>query len=119
MKKIYLYVLITIVVLGTVGHLWLSRSASKDPRYRTEKVSRGSVVIQVRATGVINPVKTVQVGSQVSGTISKINVDFNSVVKKGEVIAEIDPTFLQASVNEAQANLDFNSVVKKGEVIAE
>src|SRR5437867_5270325 len=56
----------------------------------------------------MKPVQTVQVGSQVSGTISKINVDFNSRVKKGEVIAEIDPTFLAASVKEAEANLEHN-----------
>jgi HlyD family secretion protein len=114
MKKIYLYALTAIVVLGTLGYLWLSSSASKDPRYRTDKVSRGSVIIQVRATGVINPVKTVQVGSQVSGTIAKINVDFNSEVKKGQVIAEIDPTFLQASVNEALANLEHNKAQVDG-----
>jgi HlyD family secretion protein len=108
MKKIYLYILIGIVALGTVGYFWFSGSNSKDSRYRTDKASRGSIVQQVRATGVINPVKTVEVGSQVSGTISKIYVDFNSKVTKNQIVAEIDPTFLEASVKEAQANVEHN-----------
>ncbi len=108
MKKLYLYLLIAVVVVGGLGYLWLSGSNSKDPRYRTEKASRGGIVLQVRATGVINPVKTVEVGSQVSGTILKIYVDFNSKVTKNQVVAEIDPTFLQASVKEAEANVEHN-----------
>ncbi|MBI3766568.1 MAG: efflux RND transporter periplasmic adaptor subunit, partial [Ignavibacteriales bacterium] len=73
-----------------------------------EKVSRGDIIVQVRATGTINPVQTVQVGSQVSGIISRMFVDFNSEVKKGQIIAVIDSTFLYASVKEAEANLERN-----------
>lgn len=108
MKRIYLYIIIGIVVLGTAGYFLLFNSNSDDVKYRTEKVTRGSVVQQVRATGTINPVQTVQVGSQVSGTIEKIYVDFNSEVQRGQVIARIDSTFLYASVQEAQANLERN-----------
>src|SRR2546426_3138704 len=108
MKKIYLYIAIAVVALGTVGYFVMSNSNSKDPRYRTDKVSRGNILVQVRATGLINPVQTVEVGSQVSGILSKIYVDFNSKVKKNEVIAEIDPTFLKASVKEAEANVERN-----------
>jgi HlyD family secretion protein len=108
MKKIYLYISIAVLVLGGVGYLMISNSTSKDPRYRTDKVSRGNILVQVRATGLINPVQTVDVGSQVSGLISKLYVDFNTKVKKGQVIAEIDPTFLKASVKEAEANLEHN-----------
>src|SRR6267378_3225634 len=108
MKKIYLYIAIAIVAVGTVGYFVISNSNSKNPLYRTDKVSRGSIVVQVRATGLINPVQTVQVGSQVSGIISKIYIDFNAKVKKDQVIAEIDPTFLKASVKEAEANVERN-----------
>ena len=97
MKKIYLYITIGVVVVGTGGYFLLSGSGTKESKYRTEKVSRGGILLQVRATGTINPVKTVAVGSQVSGIISKINVDFNSTVKEGEVIATIDATLLAAS----------------------
>jgi len=108
MKKIYLYITIGVVVVGTGGYFLLSGSGTKESKYRTEKVSRGGILLQVRATGTINPVKTVAVGSQVSGIISKINVDFNSNVREGEVIATIDATLLAASVKEAQANLSRN-----------
>lgn len=104
MKKLYLYIIIGIVVVGTAGYFLLANSDSRDMKYRTEKVSRGNIVVQVRATGTINPVQTVQVGSQVSGIIQKIYVDFNSEVKKGQVIAQIDSTFLNASVKEVEAN---------------
>ncbi|MBI4547310.1 MAG: efflux RND transporter periplasmic adaptor subunit [Ignavibacteriae bacterium] len=108
MKKIYRYLILAIVILGTAGYFWIRNSNNKDITYRTETISRGDIVVQVRATGTIKPVQTVQVGSQVSGIIAKINVDFNSEVKKGQIIAVIDSTFLYASVKEAQANLERN-----------
>ncbi len=108
MKKIHLYSIITVAVVGTVGYFLLGNNNSRDVRYRTEKVTRGDVIVQVRATGTINPVHTVQVGSQVSGTVARLYADFNSVVKQGQVIAVIDSTFLYASVKEAEANLERN-----------
>jgi len=108
MKKTFLYIIIAVAILGTAGYFLLWNSTSKDIKYRTEDISRGSIVVQVRATGTINPVQTVQVGSQVSGIIEKIYVDFNSEVKQGQIIARIDSTFLNASVKEAQANLERN-----------
>ncbi|MDI6766863.1 MAG: efflux RND transporter periplasmic adaptor subunit [Bacteroidota bacterium] len=107
-NKIYLYIIITIVVLGTAGYFIFFNNGSNDIKYRTEKISRGDVTVQVRATGTINPVQTVQVGSQVSGIIDKLYADFNSEVKKGQIIARIDSTFLYASVKEAEANLERN-----------
>ena len=105
-KKRYLYIIVGIVVLGTGGYFLFFNSDSTDIRYRTEKVSRGDVIIQVRATGTINPMRTVLVGSQVSGIIEKIYVDFNSEVTKGQVIAQIDSTSLYASVKQAEANVE-------------
>ncbi|MFI5252709.1 MAG: efflux RND transporter periplasmic adaptor subunit [Bacteroidota bacterium] len=108
MRKIYIYIIVGIIILATGGYFVIGGNNNKTVKYRTEKVTRGNVVVQVKATGVINPVRTVAVGSQVSGTIAKLFVDYNSKVREGEVIAIIDSTFLYASVKEAQANLDRN-----------
>ena len=108
MKKLYLYIIVGVIIIATGGYFVLGSNTSKAVKYRTEKISRGSVVVQVRATGTINPVRTVDIGSQVSGTIAKLFVDYNSVVREGQVLAIIDSTFLYASVKEAQANLDRN-----------
>ena len=72
----------------------------------TAKVERGAVHNVVEATGTINAVTTVQVGSQVSGNVARLNVDFNSRVKKGDVIALIDPALFQGAVLQASADLD-------------
>ncbi len=95
---------IVIVVVGA-AYLW-SRNGSDKVSYRTEKIDRGDIVVNISATGTLNAVTTVLVGSQVSGTISKIYVDYNSQVKDGELLAQIDPTFLQATVSEQSANVD-------------
>jgi HlyD family secretion protein len=75
------------------------------PKYVTEKITRGNVTTTVSATGTVNPVTSVNVGTQVSGRISALNADFNSPVKKGELIATIDPALFQAQVAQARANL--------------
>ncbi len=75
------------------------------PSYATVPVERGALIATVSATGTLNPLITVQVGSQVSGTIEKLNADFNSRVKKGEVIAQIEPSLFEAQVAQAEANL--------------
>jgi HlyD family secretion protein len=78
---------------------------SEQPKYFTTKVDRGNISQLVEATGTINAVTTVQVGSQVSGTISRLNADFNSRVKKGQVVAQIDPSLFQGSLLQAKADL--------------
>jgi HlyD family secretion protein len=108
MKRKYWYLIVMLVLIGLAAYLLFGGSGSKEITYRTEAISRGAVQVQVRATGQINPVQTVQVGSQVSGILSRIFVDFNSKVKKGDVVAIIDSTFLYASVKESQANLERN-----------
>ncbi len=75
------------------------------PTYRTEPVTRGDIEQSVTATGTVNAVTTVQVGTQVSGTIKTLYVDFNSRVKKGQLIAQIDPSTFESQVQQAQANL--------------
>jgi len=107
-KKFYLYIIIVIIAIGTGSYFLFFKSDSEDITYRVDKITRGNIVVQVRATGTINPVRTVLVGAQVSGIIEKIYVDYNSVVHKGQPIAQIDSTFLYASVKEAEANLERN-----------
>jgi HlyD family secretion protein len=74
-------------------------------RYRTEKVTRGDLTASVTATGTVNPVKTVQVGTYVSGPIQAIDVDFNSPVAKGQRVAKIDPRPFELRVQQSQAGL--------------
>ena len=89
-----------------VGGVWYFKRGHTDaPDYQTAAVARGDLTQVVTATGTLNPVVNVTVGSQVSGRISKLNVDFNSVVKSNEVIAEIDPSTYQAAVEQASADL--------------
>jgi HlyD family secretion protein len=84
----------------------LAVNRKAQAQYFTAKVERGEIDDVVEATGVINAVITVQVGSQVSGTIAKLNVDFNSRVHKGEVIALIDPALFQGALLQATADLE-------------
>ena len=96
-----------VVVLGIVAFLLIrGRGNDAEPKFLTAEVQRGSVSIMVTATGTLEAVTTVQVGSQVSGTILALYVDFNEIVKKGQVVAQLDPTFLEAQVAQAQADLD-------------
>ncbi|HEX6718730.1 MAG TPA: biotin/lipoyl-binding protein, partial [Pyrinomonadaceae bacterium] len=78
---------------------------SSTPQYMTARVERGNLRNTVTATGALQAVTTVQVGSQASGTISALYADFNSVVKKGQVIAQLDPSTAKAQVDQARANL--------------
>ncbi len=73
--------------------------------YQTATITRGAVTQAVTATGTLNPVINVQVGSQVSGNIAKLFVDFNSQVKAGQVVAQIDPALFQATVTQAEGDL--------------
>ncbi|HEY3296304.1 MAG TPA: efflux RND transporter periplasmic adaptor subunit [bacterium] len=102
----WVIIIIALVVVGAGLYFWRSSAAHAKAAtpYRMAVVDRGNVQTQVTATGTVSAVTTVQVGSQVSGTIKNLYVDFNSPVKKGEVVARLDPTFLQAAVNESNAN---------------
>jgi HlyD family secretion protein len=94
------------VLLAAIGLLTAFKLESKKaPPYYTEKVQKGDIQNVVQATGTINAVTTVQVGSQVSGTIQTLYADFNSHVKKGQVIAQIDPSLFKGALLQAQANL--------------
>src|SRR5688572_16218916 len=74
------------------------------PKVATALVTRGRVVDEVAATGTLQAVTTVQVGTQISGTIAWLGADFNSIVSKGQVIARLDPSLFQTQVEQAEAN---------------
>jgi HlyD family secretion protein len=92
------------VLAGLFAAFGLNRSA--QAQHFTAKVERGDIHDVVEATGTINAVITVQVGSQVSGTIAKLNADFNSRVRKGDIVALIDPALFQGALLQASADLD-------------
>src|SRR5436853_1214786 len=85
---------------------WRVFRPSSKTEYFTANVSRGDIREVVEATGTINAVITVQVGSPVSGTISQLAADFNSHVKKGQVIARIDPSLFEGALLQAKADLE-------------
>jgi HlyD family secretion protein len=90
-----------LLIAFVVRHLRTNGAAT----YQTATVTRGPITQAVTATGTLNPVVNVQVGSQVSGNISKLFVDFNSQVKAGQVVAQIDPALFQATVTQAEGDL--------------
>ncbi|WP_205508517.1 efflux RND transporter periplasmic adaptor subunit [Longitalea arenae] len=114
--KKYKWIIWTLVILAAGAGIWIWKFKEKEQPVvlETERPHYGSIATSVTATGTVQPVDTVSVGTQVSGTISKVYVDFNDKVKKGQLIAEIDKTILQAqrdqisaSLRQARANLDF------------
>ena len=97
---------IVAVGLAIGGYVFFGGERKAPVRYKTAAVERGAVVSVVTATGAINPVVSVQVGSQVSGMIQSLHADFNSVVTAGHVVARIDPAPFQARRDQAKANLE-------------
>ncbi len=105
MKKALVGAVIVAAVV-VAGVLLLSKDKKGGPKFRKEKVTKGSVVATVSATGTLSAVTTVKVGSQVSGIISRLHADFNSAVRKGQLLAELDPTPFQATVDQRRADLE-------------
>ena len=103
-KKIILIIISIIVVSGLVWYFFL-RGKEQHVVLTKEQPLRGSISTSVTATGTVQPVDTVTVGTQVSGTISALYADFNSTVKKGQLLAELDKTLIQAQVDQAKASL--------------
>ena len=102
MKKYLIILTVVLLIAGIAGFFYLKRTP--EISYKTVKIERGTIVSNVAATGNLSAVTTVQVGTQVSGTIQKLYVDYNSRVKKGQAIAEIDPSLFNASVEQSQGN---------------
>jgi HlyD family secretion protein len=104
MKKLILIVFL-LVVAGSAGGWYYMRKNTKEPEVRTAQITRGDVVQAVQATGTLEAVTTVEVGSQVSGIVEELYADFNDIVKKGKVIARLDPTILDTQIEQQKANV--------------
>jgi len=106
MRRIVLIAAVLVVGLAIAGYVFFNGERKVPVRYRTAMVERGSIVSVVTATGSINPVVSVQVGTQVSGMIKSLHADFNSVVKAGDIVATIDSEPFRARRDQAASNLE-------------
>lgn len=104
MKRIIIIILICLAGLLFIAGIFKNKKEAKH--YVTEPLEKRTITQIVEASGTINPVQTVSIGSQVSGQISAIYVDYNSEVKKGQLLAEIDTSLFEAQVNQAKATID-------------
>src|SRR5205814_1528070 len=106
MRRISTLVIVAAFVgLGVWGYFY-AQSRGAAPKYRTVRIERGPLTAAVSSTGNLNAVTTVQVGSQVSGQVKDLYADFNTLVKKNQVIARIDPEIFEAEVSSAKSDLD-------------
>lgn len=94
-----------VVVVAAVSLIYGCSKQDSDT-YITQKLEKGKIIQKITASGIINPISTINIGTQVSGTISEILVDYNSLVKKGQLLAQIDPALFEATVAQRQAALD-------------
>jgi HlyD family secretion protein len=104
MKKL-ITIIILLAVVGGAGGAYYMRKNTKEPDVRTAQITRGDIVDSVQATGTLEAVTTVQVGTQVGGIVQDLYADFNSIVKKGQVIARLDPTILDTQIEQQRANV--------------
>jgi HlyD family secretion protein len=103
MKKLGMMVLLLLAAVA--GWWWSGKDQPAGPQFRTEAVARGDISAQVSANGTLNPVTLVNVGTQVSGTVRRIDADFNQQVKAGQLLAELDPALFQAALAQSTANV--------------
>ncbi|MEJ2192762.1 MAG: efflux RND transporter periplasmic adaptor subunit [Nitrospirota bacterium] len=104
--KRWLIVGLVLLALATAVVLWWREAGNKPPVYKTQEARRGNLIVTVTATGTLEPVNQVDVGSEVSGTIETVQVDNNDQVKAGEVLARLDTDKLQAQVQQSEAALE-------------
>jgi HlyD family secretion protein len=94
-----------VIVTGITAAAMYVRRGGDAPTVATDVVSVGSIVTEISASGTLEALETVQVGTQVSGTVQMLGADFNSIVRKGQVLAKLDPSLIQADIERASANL--------------
>lgn len=104
-RRLVFLIIATLIIGGSVFGFWGFNRGKAEAEYITREIQRGDIIKSISATGTIQPLVTVQVGSQVSGTIAALFADFNSVVKRGQIIAKLDPAIFQAQLEQARANL--------------
>jgi HlyD family secretion protein len=105
-RRLLGFFIIALVAAAATGVWFYAQGRGGTPKYRFARAEKGPLVATVSATGNLNAVITVQVGSQVSGQIKELHADFNSQVKKGQLIARIDPDIFEAKVNQAKADVE-------------
>ncbi|MBI5116403.1 efflux RND transporter periplasmic adaptor subunit [Candidatus Poribacteria bacterium] len=105
MKRLSVVLVLASVVATASAAMVACRGNGANQRFRTAKLERGEIVQVVKATGVIQPIKLVQVGTQVNGPVKKLYVDFNDRVKSGQIVAQIDPAAYEAQTAQNEANL--------------
>jgi HlyD family secretion protein len=103
-KKIIVGIVLLVIVLVVGLELYIHRNFTKGPKMRTEAVQRGDVEASIVTSGTLSPVTMVPVGAEISGKIVKIQADFNAKVKKGDILAEIDPAPFKSAVEQREAN---------------
>ena len=113
LKRRSVQAVLLFLVLAAAGSWFMWGGKPPEPVWKTAAAERGPVQVSVTATGTLQAVVTVQVGTQVSGTVSALYVDFNSKVAKGQVIARIDTTLLRAALADAQSNLERTSAQQR------
>lgn len=104
-KKTWIGIIAVVAIVAIAAYFLMGGQKKATVSFETEKVERTTISSSITATGTIEPVTSVTIGTQVSGIVSKLYVDYNSVVKKGQVIAELDKTNLTSELKTAQANL--------------
>jgi HlyD family secretion protein len=104
-RRVAILLVAVVAVVGSAFGYWKFNRSEAKADYLTAQIERGDIIKTISATGAIQALVTVQVGSQVSGTIAELFADYNSVVKKGQVVAKLDPAIFQAQLDQAQANL--------------
>jgi HlyD family secretion protein len=105
-KKLIIIALAVVVLAATAFFFYRARAASSAPAFRFVTIEKGNMQSKVSATGTLGAVTTVSVGTQVSGQVASLLVDYNDVVKKGQLLATIDPTLARSAVVDAQASVD-------------
>jgi len=97
-----------LLVAGLAAGAWWYRDQANaekaKPQYRTQAVDRGTIAQRITANGTLNPVTVVNVGTQISGTVTRLHADYNSAVRAGQVLAELDPALLKAQIAQSEAN---------------
>lgn len=104
MRKLLFFIIL--IGIGGAGFWWMDNNSDRPrQKYRTQKIEHGSIAQSISANGTLNPVTLVLVGSQISGTVQKIYINYNDTVKEGQVLAELDPALLKAQVKQSEAKL--------------
>jgi len=104
-KKYWIFIILAVAAVVIAAWFLFGKKKTEILVWKTTKIEKGDIEVTVKASGTLNAVTTVQVGTQVSGIINKIYVDFNSVVKEGQVIAVLDTTYLTQAVDDAKASM--------------